>query len=70
MLDPASPAGAVVARIAELLKAGLDPSEVAASVLSAIREDELYVFTHPEMRTEVEERFAAILAAMDRAEAR
>jgi NAD(P)-dependent dehydrogenase (short-subunit alcohol dehydrogenase family) len=70
VLDPASPAGAVVARIAERLKAGLDPSEVAASVLGAIREDELYVFTHPEMRTEVEERFAAILAAMDRAEAR
>ena len=70
VLDPASPAGAVVARIAERLKAGLDPSEVAASVLGAIREDELYVFTHPEMRTEVEERFAAILAAMDRAKAR
>jgi NAD(P)-dependent dehydrogenase (short-subunit alcohol dehydrogenase family) len=70
VLDPASPAGAVVARIAERLKAGLDPSQVAASVLGAIREDELYVFTHPEMRTEVEERFAAILAAMDRAEAR
>jgi NAD(P)-dependent dehydrogenase (short-subunit alcohol dehydrogenase family) len=68
-LDPASPGAALVAQIAERLKAGLDPSEVAARVLGAIREEELYVFTHPEMRTEVEERFAAILAAMDKAEA-
>jgi hypothetical protein len=40
---------------------------VAARVLSAIRTDELYVFTHPEMRVAAEERFAAILAAMDKA---
>jgi len=65
--DPASPAGALVAQIAELLKSGLDPSDVAARVLTAIREEELYVFTHPEMRTEVEVRFAAIQAAMDKA---
>ena len=29
---------------------GSIPSDVAAQVLTAIREDELYVFTHPEMR--------------------
>ena len=34
-------------------------------MLAAIREDELYIFTHPGMRAEVEARFAAILAAMD-----
>ena len=68
-LDPASPAGALVAQIAQLLQAGLDPSEVAARVLHAIREDELFVFTHPEMRPEVEARFAAILTAMDTAAA-
>ena len=61
--DPASPAGALAARLAELSQLGLDPSAVARQVLTAIREDELYVFTHPEMRGEVEERFAAILAA-------
>jgi NAD(P)-dependent dehydrogenase (short-subunit alcohol dehydrogenase family) len=65
--DPASPAGQLLAHIAERLRAGLDPSEVAARVLAAIGEDELYVFTHPEMREEVKERFAAITAAMDRA---
>ena len=70
MPDPVSPAGALAAQVAKLVQSGLDPSEVAARVLGAIRENELYVFTHPEMRTEVEERFAAMLAAMDKAAAR
>jgi NAD(P)-dependent dehydrogenase (short-subunit alcohol dehydrogenase family) len=65
-LDPASPAAAVVAEIASQIEAGIDPAAVAARVLTAIRENELYIFTHPGMRAEVEERFAAILAAMDR----
>jgi NAD(P)-dependent dehydrogenase (short-subunit alcohol dehydrogenase family) len=68
--DPASPAGVLAARLAELGQSGLDPSDVAARVVTAIRADELYVFTHPEMRAEVEERFAVILAAMDKAAAR
>jgi NAD(P)-dependent dehydrogenase (short-subunit alcohol dehydrogenase family) len=65
-LDPASPAAAMVAEIATRLQAGLDPAAVAARVLDAIRSDELYVFTHPDMRNGVDERFAAIQAAMDR----
>jgi hypothetical protein len=65
-LDPASPAAAMVAEIARQLEAGVEPAAVAARVLEAIREDELYVFTHPDMRSEVEGRFAAILAAMDK----
>jgi NAD(P)-dependent dehydrogenase (short-subunit alcohol dehydrogenase family) len=68
--DPASPAGALAARLAELGRSGIDPSDVAARALTAIREGDLYVFTHPEMRTEVEERFAAIVAAMDQSAAR
>ena len=64
-LDPAAPAGAMVAEIARQIEAGLDPATVARRVLTAIREDQLYVFTHPGMRAEVEARFAAILAAMD-----
>jgi NAD(P)-dependent dehydrogenase (short-subunit alcohol dehydrogenase family) len=68
--DPASPAGTVAAQIAERVKAGLDPAEVAARVLAAIRDNELYVFTDPEMHGLVRERFAAILAAMDRVAAR
>jgi NAD(P)-dependent dehydrogenase (short-subunit alcohol dehydrogenase family) len=65
-LDPAGPAAAMVAEIATRLQAGLDPAAVAARVLDAIRNDELYVFTHPDMRNGVDERFAAIQAAMDR----
>jgi NAD(P)-dependent dehydrogenase (short-subunit alcohol dehydrogenase family) len=67
--DPASPAGQMFAFIAASIAAGLDPADVAARVLAAIRDDELYVFTHPESRNEVDERFAAIQAAMDRAAA-
>jgi NAD(P)-dependent dehydrogenase (short-subunit alcohol dehydrogenase family) len=67
--DPASRAGVRAAQIAELVGSGLDPSAVAARVLDAMREDELYVFTHCDgaWREELAERFGAILAAMDKA---
>ena len=68
-LDPASPAAALVAEIAQRLEAGLDPLQVAERVLTAIGEGELYVFTHPEMRGGIDERFAAIQAALDKAAA-
>jgi NAD(P)-dependent dehydrogenase (short-subunit alcohol dehydrogenase family) len=68
--DAASPAGALTARLTELTRSGLDPSDVAVRVLTAIHDDELYVFTHPEMRDGLKSRFAAILAAMDKAAAR
>jgi len=65
-LDPKSASAALVAEIGRRIEAGLEPADVAAKVLAAIRDDELYVFTHPGMRAEVEQRFAAILAAMDK----
>ena len=68
--DPASPAGQMLALITASIAAGLDPADVAARVLAAIREDELYVFTHPDMRNRVDERFATIQAAMDKVTAR
>lgn len=70
--DPDSVAGTLAAQIAELVRSGLDPADVAARVLTAIREEELYVFTHHDAswRGELEARFAAILAAMDKAAAR
>jgi NAD(P)-dependent dehydrogenase (short-subunit alcohol dehydrogenase family) len=52
---------------AERVHTGMDPAEVARRVLAAARDDELYIFTHPETREAVEERFRAILAAFDRA---
>ena len=68
-LDSASPAGILAARSAELAQSGLDPAHVAALTLAAIQEDELYVFTHYDQswRGEVEARFGAILAALDKA---
>lgn len=68
--DPASPGGRLASEIARHLQSGLDPAAVADLVVSAVRSGELYVFTHPEMHHEVEERFAAIQAAMDKAAAR
>jgi len=50
---------------ARQIAAGLGPDAVAASVLAAIRNDGLHIFTHPGMRAEVEGHFAVILAAMD-----
>jgi NAD(P)-dependent dehydrogenase (short-subunit alcohol dehydrogenase family) len=69
--DSASPAGLLRARVVELTKSGLDPADVAAQTISAIRDDELYVFTHsaPPWRAELEERFRSILTAIDRAAA-
>ena len=70
--DPASPAGKLAAHLAELGRAGLNPVEVAAQVLTAIRKNELYVFTHAgaDWRAELKERFDAIITAMDVAAAR
>ena len=70
--DPASAAGRLAAQLAELGQAGLDPSDVAMQVLTAVRDNELYVFTYAgaDWRAELQERFAAILAAMDKAAAR
>lgn len=65
--EPGSPTAMLVAMVDELIRNGIDPADVAARVLAAIRSNELYVFTHPEMRTEVEGRFAAIKTAFDKA---
>lgn len=70
--DPASPAGRLLAQLVEYGQSGLDPTDVAAQVLNAVRRNELYVFTHhsAEWRAELKERFDAILTAMDAAAAR
>ena len=50
-------------KIAELVKNGMAPRDVAALVLNAVRENELYVFTHPHMRPALEKRVERFLAA-------
>jgi short-subunit dehydrogenase len=51
----------------QFVEAGMDPKMLAARVLEAIRDDELYIFTHPELKAAIEGRFNAILEAFDRA---
>lgn len=63
---PGSAGARLAAAHAENAEAGLDPADVAARVLAAIRAGELYVFTHPDMRDEVDARFGAIDAAFRR----
>src|SRR6516162_9880607 len=67
--SPGSDAARLAAALANLNTTGLDPLEVAKRVVSAIRQNELYVFTHagPEWRLELEQRFNTILLAMDTA---
>lgn len=50
------------------IEQGIDASVVADRVAYAIKHDEMYIFTHPEMREWVELRFAQITAAFDTAE--
>jgi NAD(P)-dependent dehydrogenase (short-subunit alcohol dehydrogenase family) len=68
--EPGSKAAALAELQADLQQAGLDTDIVARRTVEAIREDQLYVFTHPQMHGEVKERFATIVAAMDRAATR
>ena len=41
----------------------MDPRDIAVMALTAIRRNELYVFTHPHMRPAVEARVENFLAA-------
>jgi NAD(P)-dependent dehydrogenase (short-subunit alcohol dehydrogenase family) len=44
---------------------GKDPSELAGRVVRAVRERHFYIFTHPENRFIVEQRFHQMLAGFD-----
>jgi NAD(P)-dependent dehydrogenase (short-subunit alcohol dehydrogenase family) len=66
---PGSRAAMMRSTLTNLVNSGLDPLDVARRVVTAIRQNELYVFTHagPEWRSELERRFNTILLAMDKA---
>jgi hypothetical protein len=40
-----------------------EPDEIAEKTMRGIRDNELYIFTHPELRGVLEDRFQRILAA-------
>ena len=46
---------------------GISPREVAARVLHGIAAGDLYIFTHPEMRSMIDDRHARLSAAFDTA---
>jgi len=48
---------------------GISPAEVAARVLQGIRDGDLYIFTHPEMRSMIDDRHALLSAGFDKAAA-
>jgi NAD(P)-dependent dehydrogenase (short-subunit alcohol dehydrogenase family) len=46
---------------------GMDPIEVGRRALRGVRENAQYVFTHPEFQPLIADRFAKVLAALERA---
>lgn len=66
-----SRAARLAATLATLNDTGIAPFDVAKRIVHAIRENELYVFTHTEAqwRSDLEQRFGRILTAMDKAAA-
>lgn len=67
--DPRANDDAIANGAGALVQSGIDPDAVGARVVEAIRDNELYVFTHPEMKALVEMRFAKIMEAFDKAAA-
>ena len=57
------PRGPLAERFAELVRNGMAPSAVAALVLKAIQNNELYIFTHSDMRPWLEKRIDRFLTA-------
>jgi NAD(P)-dependent dehydrogenase (short-subunit alcohol dehydrogenase family) len=56
--------------VAMLDQLGIDPERVGREVRDAVVRGDFYIFTHPEMRSLVDARFARIQAAFDAATAR
>lgn len=50
-------------RLAVVQKMGMEPAEIGEKILRGILNDDLYIFTHPDHKEEVERDFAEILAA-------
>jgi NAD(P)-dependent dehydrogenase (short-subunit alcohol dehydrogenase family) len=53
---------------AAMVLAGIPTEPVGNRVVEAIKDNDLYIFTHPEMKPAVEMRFANIMAAFEKSE--
>lgn len=54
------------AEFEQIFQGALDPAVVGDMVLAGIQNDDLYIFPHPELRTQVENRMHGIMQAFDR----
>jgi len=55
---------------AQLVQSGIPADVVGACVFEAVRDNDFYIFTHPDMRGAVEQRFARIMEGFDKAASR
>ena len=53
-------------RQAEMMGGALDPAVVGDMVVEAVKQNELYIFTHPETAGQLQNRFDGMLAACAR----
>jgi NAD(P)-dependent dehydrogenase (short-subunit alcohol dehydrogenase family) len=60
---------AFMARLADVHRVGMDPVEVGVKVLAGIRNNDLFIFPHPEFKDELREIFDEVLAALPEGEA-
>ena len=60
---------AFMEQLARVHDVGMDPDEVAAKTLAAIRANRFYIFPHPEFKEELKEVFDEIIAAFPEGEA-
>jgi len=67
--DVDSGVGATREEAASNVLNGIDPDVVGARVVEGIKNNEVHIFTHREMRPFVEMRFQSIMAGFDRADA-
>jgi NAD(P)-dependent dehydrogenase (short-subunit alcohol dehydrogenase family) len=67
----AAPAGtaANTEMIKQIIGAGMDPMEAARIVLAGIRNNDLFILSHPEFRDGLQERMDALLASVPHTEA-
>jgi NAD(P)-dependent dehydrogenase (short-subunit alcohol dehydrogenase family) len=56
------------AQLEKLHQIGMEPDEVAAKTLDAIRANRFYIFSHPEFKEELKELFDEIIAAFPEGE--
>ncbi len=68
-VEPSAKGDAIAAHMQKVVDGGLSPEIVGQRVVEAVKAKELYIFTHPNYRWVVQQRFQQIDAAFERAAA-